>query len=79
MREKKKKEKITYIDDGSTIADMSGLSGKPENKDIRPYAGFRDIWRTYWLATKMMLVPTLIAVGFLMSLFFIMTFLFSVA
>ena len=29
-KEKKKKEKITYIDDGRTISDMSGLTGNTD-------------------------------------------------
>ncbi len=32
MSDKKKKKKVVYYDDGRTIADMSGLYGKPSAK-----------------------------------------------
>ncbi len=60
MAKKEKKEKITYIDDGRTIADMSGLDqDRPRFSGSGTKSRFRDIWRTYWDATKMMLLPTL--------------------
>ena len=38
-KEKKKKEKIVYIDDGSTVCDMSGLrqTKKPFMPDVHGY------------------------------------------
>ena len=54
---KKKKEKVVYIDDGRTIADMSGVGfgGYASDKN-RPKSSARDKWRTYWEAVKMMFV-----------------------
>ena len=34
---KKKKEKVTYVDDGSTVADMSGVRGNtPLRRPVQP-------------------------------------------
>ena len=52
-----KKEKITYIDDGRTIADMSGVPDhRPEKRHpATPHPKFKDVWNTYWNAVKMMI------------------------
>ena len=75
-KEKKKKEKITYIDDGRTIADMSGLTGNTDWLKKGTTSSFRDIWSTYWSATKMMIRPMLVVVGFLLVVFLIVTLVF---
>lgn len=77
MSEKKnKKQKITYIDDGRPIADMSNLpQGLNWNKQGTS-SSFRDVWRTYWQATRMMLLPTLAAVGLLVVVYLIVTLVF---
>ncbi len=63
MAKKEKKEKVVYYDDGRTIADMSNVGrGRPSFSSRGTTSKFRDIWRTYWDATRMMLLPTL-AVG----------------
>ena len=62
----KKKEKITYVDDGRTIADMSGVASGSKMSRHAPghrHSSFREVWKTYWNATKMMLVPMLVVVG----------------
>lgn len=71
-----KKEKIIYIDDGRTIADMSHLPQRASWAKRGTTSNFKDIWRTYWQATKMMFKPTLIAVGFLTVIFLIITIIF---
>ncbi|MBQ6717801.1 MAG: hypothetical protein IJN22_02775 [Clostridia bacterium] len=76
MGDKKKREKITYIDDGRTIADMSNLPPRVGWTKKGTTSSFKDIWRTYWQATKMMLKPTLIAVGFLVVIYLIVTIIF---
>ena len=73
---KKKKEKIIYIDDGRTIADMSGLPTRSAWTKKGTTSSFKDIWRTYWQATKMMLLPTLVAVGILVAAYLIVTLIF---
>lgn len=72
-KKKKKKEKIKYIDDGRTIADMSAFSKGGKNKDgfVRPPSTFKDKWKTYWSAVKSMLVPMFITLGIITVLFFL--------
>lgn len=73
-----KKEKITYIDDGRTIADMSGISGGvPRNRDYRPRASLKEQWQTYWNAVKMMLLPMLVVVGAIILIYIVITVLFT--
>lgn len=77
MSEKKnKKQKITYIDDGRTIADMSVLPQRSSLTKGGTVSSFKDIWRTYWQATKMMFLPTLAAVGLLLVIYLIVTVIF---
>lgn len=77
MREKKaKKEKITYIDDGRTISDMSNISGGSGWTKRGTSSSFTDIWKTYWSSVRMMIKPTLVAVGFLLAAFLIVTLIF---
>lgn len=78
MSEKKNnKKKITYIDDGRTIADMSGLTPRTSWTKSGTTSSFKDIWHTYWQATKMMLLPTLAAVGLLLVVYLIVTVIFG--
>lgn len=62
----KKKEKITYVDDGRTLADMSNVQSGFRIKDrnpSRPKPDPKEVWKTYWNAVKMMFVPMLVAIG----------------
>lgn len=76
---KKKKEKITYIDDGRTIADMSGISRKgysdPNDgkygRPVRYHAPLKEQLRTFFDAMGFMLLPTLAIVGILIVTFLI--------
>lgn len=70
---KKKKEKVVYIDDGRTIADMSGVGfgGYASDKN-RPKSSARDKWRTYWEAVKMMFVPMLVTLGIICVAFLLL-------
>jgi hypothetical protein len=72
-KKKKKKEKVKYIDDGRTIADMSAFSRGKKGKDgfVQPPSTFKDKWNTYWSAVKSMLVPMFITLGVLTALFFL--------
>lgn len=57
-----KKEKVTYVDDGRTLADMSGVSGgfpKYKCSAYTPRVSLKEQWQTYWNALKMMLMPML--------------------
>lgn len=74
---KKKREKITYVDDGRTIADMSGLSNNRNNWTKRGTTSSpKEIWRTYWSAVKMMVKPMLVTIGFICAAFLILSLLF---
>ena len=77
-KQKKKKEKITYIDDGRTIADMSGTSGglfsSKEKKD-RPkptVSANQTPWQTYCNAVRMMFKPMLVVLGIITLAFLLM-------
>ncbi len=87
-KEKKKKEKVIYVDDGRTIADMSNVNGlkKPKGNtqgQVPEYLGntrgrkstYKDRWNTYWSAVKMMFLPMLVTVGIL-CVAFLVTWLF---
>ncbi len=80
---KKKKEKIIYIDDGSTVADMSGTRGRPA-RPPRPQAaptGKRgrkapttragQIRQTYFDAVRAMIGPMLVFIGGMSIAFFL--------
>ena len=73
MGNKNKKEKIVYVDDGSTIADMSGVKDRrlPGGDPLRPRATAKQKWDTYWNAVKMMFGPMLVVLVGLCILFMI--------
>ena len=77
---KNKKEKIVYVDDGRSIADMSGisspgLSGKPSQYR----ASFKEQWQTYFSAVKLMFKPMLFVIGALCAAYGVLYFLLSLA
>lgn len=74
----KKKDKVKYIDDGRTIADMSGLQSGPRLKSnpYRPPLSFKEVWKTYWAAVKMMFKPMLVVVVGLCIIYMVLYALF---
>ena len=87
-KEKTKKEKITYIDDGSTIADMSALGGKKKSSEARygkntgaprllpgRHSTLKEQAQTYFDAVRMMFLPMLVVIGILTLAFLILWFL----
>ena len=78
---KKKKEKIVYVDDGSTVADMSGLARRP-SRPLPPMHGGRQrpapttragrAWQTYKDAVRAMIGPMLVTIGGISVVFFLM-------
>lgn len=80
-KDKKKKEKITYIDDGRTIADMSGTRGglfsssKKKERTKPTISSQQTPWQTYWNAVRMMLVPMLVVIGIITVVFLLMRLL----
>ena len=76
----KKKEKITYVDDGRTLADMSNVGGpRLSGSSLKPSTRFKDAWATYWNAVKMMFLPMLAVIGGLVIIYGIMYLIFSLA
>lgn len=76
-KEKKKKEKVTYIDDGRSLADMSSVDSGMNWTKQGTMSSPKEIISTFLNAMKMMIIPTLVAVGFIAGLYFIITFLFN--
>ena len=70
----KDKNKTVYVDDGRTLADMSGVSGgiRLGKSNVRA----KDAWHTYWSAVKMMFLPMLAVIGALVVLYGIMYLIF---
>ena len=79
---KKKKDRVIYIDDGSTIADMSGTS-RPNpilggrNSINRGNTNKRrgtamEQWNTYKSAVRQMFLPMLVVMGILTVAFGVM-------
>ncbi len=70
---RKKREKITYVDDGSTVADMSGTRPAPPPRRPAPRPGKRSkpepttrygkAKQTYFDAVRAMIGPMLITIG----------------
>ena len=75
---KKKKEKITYIDDGRTLADMSNVRSGIDMSPRHTMSPVKEIVKTYLNATKMMLLPTAVAVGFLVVIYILVYFVFKI-
>ncbi len=81
---KQKKEKIVYIDDGSTVADMSGLRQKtveppPNSGNDRSRPRWLQILGTYFDSVKLMLLPTLAFVGILALAFLLVWLLMNLS
>lgn len=70
---KKKKEKIIYYDDNSTIVDMSSVNrtGQPQPQKKKQYIDKpqESKWQTYWSAVRMMILPMFVVLGILAFLF----------
>ena len=79
MGKKKKKEKIIYIDDGSTIADMSGVKRGirlPQRSPGRPRASFSEQWQTYLAALKLMITPMCVVIVGMGIIYMVLSVLF---
>lgn len=74
---KEKKPKIKYIDDGRTLADMSGLRGV-DKRYTGAKGGFREQARTYWNAVKLMFVPMMVTIGIISLAFLIMWLMLTI-
>lgn len=79
-KDKQKKEKVVYVDDGRTIADMSGVQGGASKyfKGTPSYSTGKEKWTTFFDAFRMMLLPTAVFGGALLVLFGLMYLLFKI-
>ena len=80
---RKKKNKVRYIDDGRTVADMSALRGGAKSTGSKsssrgPSSG-RDKWNTYKSSVKMMFVPMLITMLGIAVIFGIIYLILTIA
>ncbi len=75
----KKKEKVQYVDDGRSLADMSNVGPRrlPKRKKGVPSSNAKDIWNTYWDAVKMMITPMLVVVVALIIVYMVLWFLLT--
>ncbi len=78
-KKKKKKQKVTYIDDGRTIADMSGtskpgaiLGGRNSSGQNKRRGTARQQFNTYVSAMRQMVLPMFIVMGIITVAFLIM-------
>ena len=77
-QKKKKKTKVTYVDDGSRIADMSALGGRRgpvSRENLGARATYGEMFRTYIAAVKMMFLPMLAVLG-IIAIAFLLVYLF---
>ncbi len=81
---KQKKTKVTYIDDGRTIADMSSLGGGKRQSSGQSLGSsgknrFSDCANTYFSAMRMMIKPMFITLGILALTFFLIWLLLTLS
>lgn len=71
---------MKYVDDGRTLADMSGVKSPlsfGKRNPARPRPAAKDVWSTYWGAVKMMFGPMLVVLVGLAVVYMIAYFVFS--
>ena len=74
---KDKKKKTVYVDDGRTLADMSGLNHpRLTRSKYTPGSTAKEKWDTYWNAVKMMFVPMLFVMTGIAVIYLIMWLIF---
>ena len=72
-----KKQKPVWIDDGRTVADMSGVGGTRLSRGhSRSRSTAKEKWDTYWAAVKMMIGPMITVILGICIVYIIMYFIF---
>ena len=78
-KDKNSKSKTKYVDDGSTIVDMSPL----DNYGFRAHGGskstFKEKFTTYISTVKLMILPMLITIGIITAAYLLLYLLLSLA
>lgn len=77
-KKKKKKEKVTYVDDGRTLYDMSALGGGNRGMNVGK-GTWRDRTRTYFTAVKQMIIPMFVTIGIICLVFGILWIILTLA
>ncbi|MBE6807349.1 MAG: hypothetical protein E7527_04995 [Ruminococcaceae bacterium] len=75
----KEKDDIEYVDDGRTLADMSGVpegASRYFRNDTPSVGTFREKLSTFWAVFKMMLAPTLVVGLMIAALYWVIYILF---
>lgn len=72
-KKKEKKEKVVYYDDGSSLSDMSEVKPSYIAKaaKTKSTSTFKEKWKTYWAAVKMMLLPMFFVLSVIFVLYII--------
>ena len=74
---REKKKRTVWVDDGRTLADMSGINHPRMTRNkYGPRATAKEKWATYWNAVRMMFVPMLVVMTAIAVIYFIMWFVF---
>jgi hypothetical protein len=75
---KKKKEKVIYYDDNSTLVDMSEVTRngkKPKQQSTKRQSTASEKWQTYWSTVRVMVFPMLIVLAILCGLYLLLMLL----
>ena len=81
-KKKKKKDNVTYIDDGSTVVDMSALDGgrsQRQMRNIEDDGTFKSKFNTYVIAVRSMILPMLVTMGCICVAFLVLYLIFELA
>lgn len=78
-KDKNEKSKEKYVDDGSTIVDMSAL----DNYGFRAHSGskstFKEKFKTYIDTVKLMIIPMLVTIGIITAAYLLLYLILSLA
>ena len=78
-KDKNEKSKEKYVDDGSTIIDMSAL----DNYGFRAHGGsestFKEKFKTYIDTVKLMIIPMLVTIGIITAAYLLLYLILSLA
>lgn len=78
-KDKNENSKEKYVDDGSTIVDMSAL----DNYGFRAHGGrkstFKEKFKTYIDTVKLMIIPMLVTIGIITAAYLLLYLILSLA
>ena len=77
-KKKKKKDKVTYVDDGRTLYDMSAVGGGRGGMQIGN-GTFKEQLKTYVRAVRRMIVPMLVTMAAICVVFGLLWLMLTLA